>query len=195
MKRTTTPTAPTAPTTDATAVLRVGLKSQYHATLAMLRQTVEQFPEELWASDEHANAPWQLAYHALFFTHLYLQPAVSDFRPWAGHQTGVQHEDGIAGPADPDSDLPLIPEPYSKDQVLAYLGFCDELVDGAVDGLDLLSPESGFHWYPIPKLEHQLVNLRHLAHHAGQLADRLRNEADVGTRWVGSRSASARRNA
>jgi hypothetical protein len=170
-----------------TAALRGALKSQYHAALAMLREAVEQYPDDLWVSDQHVNAPWQIAYHALFFTHLYLQPEASAFRPWEGHQSEVQHEDGIAGRADPSSDLALIPDPYTKAQVLAYLAVCDEMVDGAVDALDLRSPESGFHWYPIPKLEHQLVNLRHVQHHAAQLADRLRNEAGLGTRWVGSR--------
>jgi hypothetical protein len=185
--------ATTPSTADAIAAIRAGLKSQYRAALAMLRETVEEFPEDAWTSEEHVNAPWQLAYHALFFTHLYLLPSPADFRPWAGHQSRVQHEDGIAGEADPASDLPLIPQPYTKEQVLAYLEFCDDSVDGAVDALDLLSPESGFHWYPIPKLEHQLVNLRHLAHHAAQLADRLRNEAGLGTKWLASGPASGAR--
>ena len=55
----------------------------------------------------------------------------------------------------------------------------------AVEALDLDSDESGFPRYPIPKLEHQLVNIRHLQHHAAQLADRLRNQAGVGVEWVG----------
>ena len=33
--------------------------------------------------------------------------------------------------------------------------------------------------------EHQLVNLRHIQHHAAQLADRLRTARDHGVRWVG----------
>jgi len=176
--------------TQATAALRVALKSQYHAALAMLRDAVERFPQDRWTDDGSVNAPWQLAYHALFFTHLYLQPTHGDFQPWQGHQTGVQHEDGIAGPDDPDSDLPLIPNPYTREQVLEYLAFCDQMVDGCVDALDLLSPQSGFHWYPIPKLEHQLVNLRHVAHHAAQLADRLRNQAGIGTPWVAARPSA-----
>jgi hypothetical protein len=168
-------------------LLRAALGSQYHAALAMLREVVERYPEERWEADRRVNAPWQLAYHSLFFTHLYLQPEVAAFRPWKGHRSQVQHEDGIAGPADPGNDLPLIPDPYTKAQVLEYLAFCDALVDEAVAALDLLSPQSGFHWYPIGKLEHQLVNLRHVQHHTAQLADRLRNDAGLGTRWVGSR--------
>jgi hypothetical protein len=62
------------------------------------------------------------------------------------------------------------------------------MVDAAVDRLDLTAPESGFYWYRMSKLEHQFVNLRHIQHHTGQLADRLRQEADRGVEWVGGMS-------
>lgn len=165
---------------------RAALKSQYHAGLAMLREAVDSCPDDLWDDTGRTNEFWQIAYHTLFFVHLYLQPRVEDFIPWPGHQSDVQHEDGIAGPPDPESDLPLIPDPYSQSEVLTYWDFCERMVDDAVDALDLESPESGFYWYPIPKLEHQFVNLRHLQHHTAQLADRLRNGVGVGVRWVGA---------
>jgi hypothetical protein len=167
--------------------LRTSLKSQYHAALAMLKESIEKCPEETWYDETPKNTCWQVAYHALYFTHLYLQPDEAAFRPWKGHQGDVQHPDGIPGPANPESPLPLIPRPYTKEEVLAYWEFCDQMVDGAVETLDLGRRESGFHWYPIPKLEHQLVNLRHIQHHAGQLADRVRAAAGVGVRWAGSR--------
>ena len=113
---------------------------------------------------------------------------LADFRPWAGHQDGNQNPDGIPGPPDPKSTLPLIPDPYTKAEVLEYWSVCDRMVDGAVDALDLESSESGFSWYKVSKLEHQLISIRHVAHHAGQLADRVRSAADVGVRWVGARS-------
>jgi hypothetical protein len=168
------------------------LKSQYHAGLAMLRQAVDECPDELWEDDTPTNAFWQIAYHALFFVHLYLLPRLEDFAPWPGHQSNVQHGDGIAGPPDPASDLPLIPDPYSRAEVLAYCDFCDRMIDEAVNALDLGSPESGFDWYSMPKLEDQLVNLRHMQHHTAQLADRLRNGAGLGVRWVGKGSAAGR---
>jgi hypothetical protein len=153
----------------------------------MLHDAVDKCPADVWDGGEHTNSFWQVAYHALYFTHLYLQPEMDAFVPWDDHQSEVQHEDGLTGPADPDDDLPLIPEPYTKAQVLAYCDICDEMVDEAVGALDLTGQESGFERYPMPKLEHQFVNLRHLQHHAGQLADRLRNEAGVGVDWVGWR--------
>lgn len=156
----------------------------------MLRETIERCPEEVWFSKEHVNACWQIAYHVLFFTHLYLQPNEAAFRPWEHHQAKVQHPDGIAGPADPNSSLPLIPRPYTKAEVLAYWDYCDQLVDSAVDTLDLHSSDSGFSWYKVPKLEHQLINIRHVQHHTAQLADRLRASADLGVHWVGARRMS-----
>jgi hypothetical protein len=166
--------------------LRSILKSQYHAALAMFRESIEQCPESIWYNSEPKNAFWQLAYHTLFFTHLYLQRNEEAFRPWEHHQSEVQQPDGIAGPPDPNSSLPVIPNPYSREQVLEYCAFCDDMVDPAVDALDLESQESGFHWYPISKLEHQIVNIRHIQHHGAQLTDRLRQAADLGTRWVGA---------
>lgn len=170
-----------------TRALGTILKSQYHAVLAMLRECIEQCPEDLWHDDRPTNAFWQNAYHVLFFAHFYLQPTSDDFRPWERHQSDVQHPDGIPGPPDPSSSLPLIPRPYSKADAIDYWKVCDDMVDAAVDRLDLWSTESGFSWYPIPKLEHQIVNLRHIQHHAAQLADRLRAAKNTGIRWVGAR--------
>lgn len=164
------------------------LKRQYHAGLAMLREAVERCTDELWLSDAYRNRCWQLAYHTLFFTHAYLQPNEASFRPWKEHQGDVQHEDGIAGgPPNPDSTLPVIPNPYTREQVLAYCDFCDAMVNDAIDAMDVWSQESGFHWYQYPKLEHQLINLRHLQHGAAQLADRVRAKLNLGIRWVGSK--------
>lgn len=169
--------------------LRAALKSQYHAGLAMLRDAIERCPDDVWSSREHVNAFWQIAYHTLYLTHLYLQPDEAAFRPWEREQGDVQYPSGIPGPADPHSPLPLIPEPYTRAEVSDYGSWCEGMIDGAVDALDLHSPESGFSWYRMSKLEHQLVNLRHLQHHAAQLADRLRAAADVGVGWVSARPA------
>jgi hypothetical protein len=169
-----------------TETLRSVLKSQYHAALAMLHETLKRCPDDVWSSNEHLNSFWQVAYHTLFFAHLYLQPNEGTFRPWEHHQAKVQHEDGLAGPPDPYSTLPLIPEPYTRAEVLTYWKFCDELVDVAVDTLNLCDPLSGFSWYKVSKFEHQIINIRHIQHHAAQLADRLRSAADVGIKWVGA---------
>ena len=173
--------------TTLTASLGAILKSQYHASLAMLREAIERCPDDLWSSTEHLNPCWQVAYHVLFFAHVYSCRGEAEFVPWEHHQADVQYPDGIPGPPDPQSKLPLVARPYTKDEALAYWHFVDARIDAAVDAMDLASPDSGFKWYRVPKLEHQLVNLRHIQHHTAQLATRLRTELDIGIDWVGAR--------
>lgn len=168
---------------DLDAQLRAILKSQLHAALATLRDVVTRCPDDLWLAPGQPSAYWQVAYHTVFFGHLYLCPGVEQFEKWTGHQD-AQHGDGLPGPADPKSTLPLLPAPYTKAQVLEYCGVCDALVDRAIDDLDVSRTECGFPWYSMSKLEHQLVNLRHIQHHAAQLADRLRIATGATTRWV-----------
>jgi hypothetical protein len=161
--------------------LQTILKSQYHASLAMLREAIQACPPGLWASDQYVNPFWRVAYHALFYTHLYLQPSHTAFVPWEHHRPEVNRLG-----ANPDGASPA---PYALVEIAAYCQICEDMVDAAVDALDLAAPESGFPWYRMSKLEHQLVNLRHLQHHVGQLTDRLRQAANRGVRWVGGGTA------
>ncbi len=166
--------------TIAMEAIRSALKSQYHATLAMLRTAIRRCPDDLWTrSDGHTNPFWRIAYHTLFYTHLYLQPNNWVFHPWEHHQRGIQH-----------MDRPLrTRRPYIKAEVLTYWSICESLVDDAVDALDLNNPQSGFSWYKIPKMEHQIVNIRHIQYHEAQLADRLRVATGAGVGWADARRA------
>ena len=65
-----------------------------------------------------------------------------------------------------------------------YWQIVDDMVEPCLQQMDITSPESGFHWYKVSKLEHQIINIRHTQHHAAQLADRLRVGANVGVDWV-----------
>lgn len=164
------------------AALRASLRRQYGAALRMLREALATCPPEAWNA-----APvgvWQLAYHALFFTHLYLMPDEASFAPWPGHRGDVQHGDGLPGPADPDDHRPLLPPAYAQDDVLAYLAWIEERLERWIAMLDLASASSGFSWYPVPKLDHQLVNLRHLQHHAAQVVQRVRDAGGDPGGWI-----------
>lgn len=153
---------------------------QYRAPLAMLGQAVELCPESLWLSPDYPNRYWHIAWHALFYTHLYLQPSEAEFRPWAKHRKDSQY----LGPRPwaPADTLPVV-EPYTKADAIEYLDWCRAEVDLRVPALDLAAP-SGFSWLPFSRLEVQFYNIRHLQHHTGQLADRLRTAAGIGLAWV-----------
>ena len=156
--------------------LRASLTSQYFATLEMLRQTVEKCPDSLWYGNNLRNQFWRVAYHALFYTHLYVHPTQHDFVPWAKHRDEVES----AHAERPDA------APYSQQEVLEYLDFCIDQVKYWIPQLDFQSA-SGFSWYPVSKLELQFINIRHLQQHAGELSEQLSDKTGLEIRWVGAR--------
>ena len=103
---------------------------------------------------------WHIAYHVLFYTHLYLQGSEQEFLPWAKHRKDYQ------------SFQPEIREPFTKEDILAYLDVCQQQVDEKARQLTL-DAESGFSWLPFGKLELQLYNIRHIQQHTGELMERL----------------------
>ncbi len=165
------------------ADLRHHIARQYRASLAMLGQAVEVCPESLWVAPEYTNRFWHIAYHAVFYTHFYLHPEEASFQAWAKHRPDSNFLG--ARPWAPEEPV-KIGSPYSKAEVLEYHALCRAEVEARVPEMDLEAP-SGFHWLPFNKHELQFYNLRHLQHHTGQLADRLRTVANIGVGWVGSK--------
>jgi hypothetical protein len=160
------------------------IKSQYHASLEMLKLAIANCPGALWNDQEHKNRFWHISYHVLFYTHLYLQDREEGFIPWAKHRDEYQ----FLGPLPwPPHREPKIGEPYCKEDILEYLELCQNEVEERVSSLDL-DAESGFHWLPFGKMELQFYNIRHIQHHAGQLIDRLRIKEGIGVDWVGMKS-------
>jgi hypothetical protein len=163
--------------------VRAALKSQYHASLEALRLAIEQCPSNLWDDPaDGAASYWRVAYHTLFFTDYYLRKDHQHLPAWSRHR----YEAHVLGPISWDGGrLPELCEPYTTEDILEYWTVCDALVDATVDAMDLESVESGFPWYAMSKFEHQLVNIRHIQHHAAALATRLRRDAGIQVRWVG----------
>lgn len=157
------------------------IRSQYLATLAMLTQAVEKCPEPLWHQAEDVAKFWHVAYHGLFYTHLYLQPSAADFTPWTNHRPDYE----FMGPIPWDNNrLPKIGEPYTKAEILDYVAFCRQEINRQVPLLDLGAP-SGFAWIPMNKFELQIYAIRHLQQHAGELMERLGARAGISVDWIG----------
>jgi hypothetical protein len=165
--------------------LREALKEQYHAGLAMLAECVEKCPEDMWLEGEHPRTFWRIAFHAAFFAHLYLGQNEAAFQPWPGRRAGIHHVLWDR-PADVEPyELPEGAESYGRNEILAYIRFVDALIDATVDPLDLDADETGFSWYPtMSKLSHELMSLRHLQGHVGQLSELLM-ASGIDIDWVG----------
>jgi hypothetical protein len=148
----------------------------------MLKNAIEKCPDSCWSDSRRRNQFWHIAYHAIFYTHLYLQPSKEAFTPWGKHREGIASLDSLQKPP---SDDPGFLEPYTKDEILGYLSHCQEQVKIILPRLDLQGAESGFHWLPFSKLETQFYNIRHLQQHTGELCERLGSEAGIEVPWVG----------
>jgi len=138
----------------------------------MLKQAVVKCPESLWHDRGYNNTFWHIAYHALFYTHLYLQASEEDFVPWAKHRGECRI-----------LDKEPVGEPYSKEEILEYHEICRAQVEEQVASLELDAP-SGFYWLPFSKLELQFYNIRHLQQHTGELCERLGATGDIEVDWV-----------
>ena len=148
------------------------LISQYKASLEMLEQTITRCPESIWNAAGDKNKFWQVAYHALFFTHLYVADSEEAFTPW------IKHRDGYK------DFVPRVGEPYDKDTVLEYLAFCRQEVAARAPRLNL---EEGFDGRPYNKLELQIYSIRHIMQHTGELMERVGARTNAQIDWVGSK--------
>ena len=162
--------------------LKSVLISQFHAGLKMLRLCIEQCPDALWNDPADQNRFWHVAYHALFYVHLYISHTEDDFKPWSGHRMEYNFMGALPWP--PHSP-PIIGEPYTQAEVLQYLEVVWAVVAEKLAEADLDSPVSGFDWLPFGKLELQLYSLRHLQQHTGELMERLGRVAHIEVDWVG----------
>lgn len=147
--------------------IREVFRSQYLAALAMLGEAVLKCPPQAWDAPRDKFKFWSKAYHTLYFAHLYLQECEADFIPWEKHH-------------DPDGGTP-----FTKEEVLEYLSFVEKQVVDRVASTNLESAESGFHWYPVNRLEMHFINIRHIQQHTGELYECLgiRENAELG--WTG----------
>jgi hypothetical protein len=92
------------------------IQSQYLSALEMLKQAVSKCPDSLWNAPEDRNKFWHVTYHALFYTHLYLQNAEKDFKAWENHRDEYQ----FMGPMPwPPHNLPKIGEAYTMENIMA----------------------------------------------------------------------------
>jgi hypothetical protein len=150
------------------------LISQYLASLEMLKQTICECPESLWNAEGDKNKFWQVAYHALYFTHEYLADSYESFTPWVKHREVY------------DFDESQVFEPYDKDTILEYLAFCQQHIAERVPHLKLAEPE-GHGGRSLLTLELQIYSIRHIMQHTGELMERLGTQTGAEIDWVGSK--------
>lgn len=160
------------------------LKEQYHAALGMLTDCVARCPDDLWTSGAYPRTFWRIALHAAFFAHLYLGQDLAAFEPWPygpeNYRALWEQQEDIE-----PYELPESLDALPRQDVLDYIAFIDSLIDPTLDNLALDAPETGFPWYKhMSKLSHELMSLRHIQGHVGQLSELLMARG-IDTAWIG----------
>ena len=148
------------------------LASQYNAAIMMLENAVNASPDALWDAPSRF---WYTAFHTLFYLDLYLRGSIEGFRP--PEPFGLTE-------FEPDGTMP--DRVFSKDELRGYIEHCRAVVGEVTDSLtDERAREiCVFPWRSLSFFELQLYNIRHVQHHVGQLNLILRQEADIGLKWV-----------
>ncbi len=152
--------------------------NQYGAAFDMLDDAIRLCPDHLWsaelwqdADDARYGQVWFVAYHTLFWSDLFL--------------TGSK--DGFAPPA-PFIRGRLPDQPYTKEQVHAYLGDCRRRCQATLESLtdERANQRCLFEWMEPTFLELQLYAMRHVQEHAAQLSLLLGQHDVAGLDWVAS---------
>ena len=144
--------------------VKLVIQSQYLAALAMLKQAIRKCPPEVWDNPQDKDRFWFVAYHTLYYAHLYLKIQKKGFIHWEPRRYTKQ---GI---------------PFSKEEILEKLATVERDVAKQIPVMDLAGA-SGYAWIPTNKLELQFDNIRHIQQHTGELYERL-SDHKVKLSWV-----------
>ncbi len=151
---------------------------QFDATIAMLEECVRNCPPKHWRGIIGKYPFWQVAYHTLYCTDLYTARSDESWKPHAKfHPTGRAEIEG---------EYPS--RMFMKREILAYLKYCSKKVRTSLkrETESTLDGPAGFPWLKkMTRAELLIYNLRHVAHHSGQLGAFLRRKR-VKTKWAKS---------
>jgi hypothetical protein len=140
------------------------LAGQFEAALCMMHHCVKLCPPQHWEGKIANDAFKQVAYHTLFFADLYLSPREEalerrDFHGRGGDERGPALSPGL-----------------DQEKTLEYSAICRQKMPQIIgsETAESLQGPSGFSWIKFSRGELHIYNIRHIAHHAGQLSAFLR---------------------
>jgi hypothetical protein len=162
-------------------ILKQSLWKQFGASIDMLKNTIEQCPDESWNTNRKL---FYMVYHTLVFLDYYLTiPA----RPLSSPLPFTLTEPASSIPADAIDDI--IPDKiYSKEELLHYLhqnrNKCHDVIAALTEEKlteRWVDPEANRNY---AVLELLMYNMRHVQHHAAQMNLLLRQGVNNAPGWV-----------
>jgi hypothetical protein len=148
---------------------------QYFSAFKSLREAISNCPDNFWVGGENPRLFWRIVYHTLYYADMYFESKLEAFVPWEHHNPAV------AALWNPPEEI----EPYSQQQMLEYLKIITSGVSTRMAKLNWDDADCGFPWYKhLNRIDHQILSIRHIQHHVGQLSDRLQ-DAGIDVGWYG----------
>ncbi len=141
------------------------LHAQFEAALAMLTDCMTACPSTHW-DDLVAKYPfWLVAYHTLCFADLYLTPDEKQFRLHAMHPNGWSEY---------NDEYPS--RRFEQSELCSYADLCRRKAAEtfAAETSQSLAGPSGHARLTFTRAELHIYSIRHIQHHAAQLAATLR---------------------
>ena len=152
--------------------------NQFGAAIDTLSNAIHLCPDHLWTvqmwkdpEDERYGQFWFIAYHTLFWLDLFLTGTKEGFKPPPPFIRGA-----------------LPDQPYTKEQIIAYLSVCRDKCQSTIEGLtdERAQQRCIFEWMEPSFLELQLYSMRHVQEHAAQLSLVLGQHDVSGFDWIAS---------
>lgn len=156
--------------------LKTSVWQQFGAAIDTLDDAINLCPDHLWTAalwkdpeDARYGQFWFIAYHTLFWLDLFLTGSSEGFAPPPPFKRGVLPE-----------------EPYTKDQIHAYLRACRQKSKTTIEALtdEQAWRVCRFEWMEPTFLELQLYSMRHIQEHAAQLNLMLGQHDISGMDWI-----------
>ena len=160
------------------------LAHQFEASLCTLNLAVARCPKSSWNQCVAAWKFCQVAFHAVFFADIYLQPS-DDIDALKRQPFHVEQKADFRDYEELEDRKQVLL--YEKPFVLSYLQSVRRKAQETIarESADVLAGPSGFRRRKCSRAELHVYNIRHIQHHAAQLVLRLRLDADVDIPWVG----------
>jgi hypothetical protein len=136
-------------------------------------------PAELWDDPRDQNRFWHIAYHTLFFLHLYLHESMAVIQAWEVRRKDYGQIEPF--PWDPVK-RPEVSEFYSQAKILAFWEVSSPFLNIPVPVMTLTG-SSGFDWLPFDKLGLQFYSLRHFQQHVEELMESQSSRAGISVDW------------
>src|SRR6476659_4614801 len=111
------------------ALVRSALAGQFGAAMKMFRGCLDRADAGAWLAPVGKYPFWQVAYHTLVVTDLYLAPAEEQFQPQPFHREGY---DDLGPPPDAPDRVTVVDRPYDKATLVGYADLCRERARQAI---------------------------------------------------------------